>query len=136
MEPIEWGLMAIGVLMLKKAGETASETLTKEAINSVLSHLKSKAVHFSGQLRGDVSVLGERVHNQFPAEMNPFDDPELLEAIVVEETQKPEVSQVVKEVENQLPKMEIKIDQRKQQGIVINDQGTANFNEKIEQNFS
>ena len=136
MEPLEWGLAAVGALMLKKAAETASETLTKEAISGVLPHLKLEAAKFSSQLRGDITVLGERVQEQFPAEMNPFDDPELLAEIADKETRSSQMGRVITAVEQQLPSMEIKIDQREQNGIVINDQGKANFHEKIELNFS
>ncbi|MEB3885426.1 hypothetical protein [Lyngbya sp. CCY1209] len=34
MEPIEWGLAAIAVLMGKKACETVSESLTKEVFDA------------------------------------------------------------------------------------------------------
>jgi len=136
MEPIEWGLAAIAVLMGKKACETVSESLTKEVFDATFQRLKAETVNLSGVLRGEVGQLGERVRDRFPQEANPFDDPELLEAIVVEETQDPEMDAVVKKVEQQLPPMEIKIDRRKQQGIVINDQGTQINYGKIEQNFS
>lgn len=135
MEPIEWGLAAIIVFSVKKSGETVIERLTQGAFDAIVRRVKAE-VNLSGVLRGEVGQLGERVRDRFPQEANPFDDPELLEAIVVEETQDPEMDAVVKKVEQQLPPMEIKIDRRKQQGIVINDQGTQINYGKIEQNFS
>ncbi|MDC0832944.1 hypothetical protein POG22_07955 [Geitlerinema sp. CS-897] len=136
MEPIEWGLVAIAAVMLKKAAETTSETVTKDMLAAALPPVKSAATKLSTQLRDRVSQFGDRVQKRLPAEANPFDNPELLAEMVEVEVEDPEMAAVVEEVEAQLPPIEIKIDRRKQQGIVINDSATANFNQKIEQNFS
>ncbi len=136
MGPLELGLAGIASVMLTKAAENTGQIVSKEMLEIALPPMKSAAASLSTSLQTGVSLLGERLQARFPNQENPFDNPQLVAEMVQEEVQDPQLAGVVEEVERQFPPMEIKIDQRKQQGIVINDQGTANFNETIQQNFS
>ncbi|NMG58217.1 hypothetical protein E1H12_06675 [Geitlerinema sp. P-1104] len=139
MGPLELGLAGIASVMLTKAAENTGQMVSKEMLEIALPPMKSAASSLSTHLQNGVSLLGERLQSRFantdnPAD-NPFDNPQLVAEMVQEEVRDPQLAAVVTEVERQFPPMEIKIDQRKQQGIVINE-GTANFNETIQQNFS
>lgn len=133
MEPFEWGLLAIAALMVKKSLETTSDTITKELLKAGFAKLKSVA----GQLpKPKLNALGTRVQQRFPAGKTPFDDPLLLAEIVAAEQDNPDMAAVVQDIQTQLPTLDIKFDHRKQQGIVINDKGTAHFHQAIEQTFN
>lgn len=136
MEPFEWGLAAIAVLMAKKSAETTGEVVTKEILTPTIAGLKAGVGKLSEPMRERVSALGMRLQQRLPQVENPFDNPVLLAEMVETETQDPEMAAVVEDVQAQLPPIEIRIDQRKQQGIVTNDSATANFHQKIEQHFS
>lgn len=136
MGPLELGLAGIASVMLTKAAENTGEIVSKEMLELALPPMKSAAASLSTTLQNGVSLLGERLQSRFPDQDNPFDNPQLVAEMVQEEVRDPQLAGVVEEVERQFPPMEIKLDQRKQQGIVINDQGIANFNETIQQNFS
>ncbi|RFP51806.1 MAG: hypothetical protein BJG00_019000 [Limnothrix sp. CACIAM 69d] len=138
MEPLAMGAVAIGVLMAKKSAETTSELLTKEVLEPMLPTIRTAVGTLTAPLRDRVAALGDRVVARLPAasQENPFNDLALLEAIVVEEAADPAMAATVNEVAASLPAIEIKIDQRKQQGNVFNDSAIANFNAPITQNFS
>ncbi|KPQ40743.1 MAG: hypothetical protein ACLFM4_14105 [Phormidium sp.] len=136
MGPLELGLAGIASVMLTKAAENTGEMVSKEMLEIALPPMKSAASSLSTSLQNGISLLGERLESRFPSHDNPFDNPKLVAEMVQEEVQDPQLAGVVEEVERQFPPMEIKVDQRKQQGIVINDQGSANFNQTIQQNFS
>ncbi|MFG3816919.1 hypothetical protein [Limnothrix redekei] len=138
MEPLAMGAAAIGVLMLKKSAETTSELLTKEVLEPVLPQIRTAVGALAAPVRDRVAALGDRVAARLPAANleNPFEDLTLLEAIVVEETADPAVAATVNEVVSSLPAINIKIDQRKQQGNVFNDQSAPVFNAPITQHFS
>ncbi|OAB57500.1 hypothetical protein AY600_17735 [Phormidium willei BDU 130791] len=136
MGPLELGLAGIASVMLTKAAENTGERVSKEMLEIALPPMKSAASSLSTTLQNGISLLGERLESRFPSQANPFDNPQLVAEMVQEEAKDPQLAGVVEEIERQFPPMEIKVDQRKQQGIVINDQGSANFNETIQQNFS
>ncbi|USR91718.1 hypothetical protein NEA10_03035 [Phormidium yuhuli AB48] len=139
MGPLELGLAGIASVMLTKAAENTGQIVSKEMLEIALPPMKSAADRLSTHLQNGVSLLGERLQSRFAnaedSPENPFDNPQLVAQMVQEEVRDPQLATVVEEVERQFPPMNIKIDQRKQQGIVINE-GTANFNETIQQTFS
>ena len=138
MEPTTLALACIVVLMAKKSAETVSEAVTKDVLEAMLPTLKTIAGQLAAPVRDRVAAFGDRVAARLPAanQENPFDDLALLEAIVVEEAADPTVAATVNEVAASLPAIEIKIDQRKQQGNVFNDQSAPVFNAPITQHFS
>ncbi|NMG60295.1 hypothetical protein E1H12_17660 [Geitlerinema sp. P-1104] len=133
MEPVEWGLLAIAALMAKQSLETTSDTVTKEVLKAVFARLKPLGERLS---QASLTVLGTRVQQQLPEGEDPFEHPVQLVDIVATERDNPEMAALIEEVQAQLPSLEIRIDRRKQQGIVINDQGTAHFHQAIDQHFS
>jgi hypothetical protein len=138
MEPTTLALAGIVVLMVKKSAETVSEVVTKDVLEAMLPTLRTVAAQLASPVRDRVAAFGDRVAARLPAANleNPFDDLALLEAIVVEEAADPVVAATVNEVAASLPAINIKIDQRRQQGNVFNDQSAPVFNAPITQHFS
>jgi hypothetical protein len=100
IEPLTIAAAAIGVLMVKKSAETASELLTKEVLEPVLPQIRTAVGALAAPVRDRVAALGDRVGARLTAANleNPFDDLTLLEAIVVEEAADPAVAATVDEV--------------------------------------
>lgn len=132
------GAVAIAVLMVKKSAETVSEVLTREVLEPLLPPIQMAVGRLVAPQRDRVAALGERVAARLPAasQDNPLGDPVLFAEIVTEEAADPAVAATVNEVVSSLPAIEIKIDQRKQQGNVFNDQSAPVFNAPITQHFS
>ena len=131
----ELAVVSVAAGLAVKACEKATE-LTVEAVwPRFLEQVQGMAI--PEKWHGFLTEVGDRIQGQLPADVdNPFDNPEILAAIIAEEQEDPVVGATLNAVASQLPKIEIKTDRRQQQGIIFNDNAVQNVNEPITMNFT
>ncbi|MEM9771107.1 MAG: hypothetical protein AAF889_05845 [Cyanobacteria bacterium P01_D01_bin.73] len=134
----ELAVVAVAAGLAVKACEKATE-LTVEAVwPKFLEQVQGMAVpeKWNSMLAG----VGDRIKGNLPteAQADPFNYPELLAKIVVEEQEDPVVGPMLNAVAEQLPRppMFQQIGNRIQTGNIANDNAMIEFKGNVTQNFN
>jgi K+-transporting ATPase A subunit len=96
--------LGVGAAMVKYLWENGGETVTQEAIEASMRKIVAKLPKASLEA---LTMLGDRLQGRFGDDVNPFENPELLAAMVEEEAIEPEVIEAVEAVTAQMPSITI-----------------------------
>lgn len=96
--------LSVGGAVAKYVWENGGETVTQETIEASVRTIATKLPKASLEA---LTVLGDRLKGRFGTGVNPFENPELLVAMVAEEATEPEVIEAVEAVTAQMPAMTI-----------------------------